>query len=306
MSQVEQKPHANRYESFKSKLDVVGGRKASAVALLAAITLSACGTASAEGGNPPKPTQTSISAEKTTASVSAEKTTPAMSESETKSATYIETLNPSQQAVREGLAPDKLAKMSDEQISAAFTIPAAEVIVGTDGQIDPKLYAEAFVARSEGSLNLGCSQTEYNKWGGVNTMTTSAHEISLKYVPITSAALLGHKTADIEPNQDVLLSCMIVDSLLAQKPSLATSGLERFHARFTLDPTSAEAVIEANNTTTVKFESTLTDNWDSQIMLENVGGIAKPATDTIYAYTVIGLHITPEGSVLPTAVNFVQ
>lgn len=214
-------------------------------------------------------------------------------ESETNFATYLESLSPEQESVRESLSPDNLAGMDQSQLTEAFTIKVDEV-ADANGQVDPALYAEAFAARDEAILNSGCSEIEYAKWGGLDSFGTTAMSQAVDYYFIPeSTALFGH-LGDSESAMASLARCTTTDLLRSgsdDKP-------EPYHVRVTVKENSLDVADSAN----FSFELLGTDNLDVEAFQTRLGLIGEPTNfdDTL---RISGLYVADNGAVLSASIQ---
>lgn len=285
------------FEKLTSKINA---KKVGAAILIAATgTLTACGTTSAEGISGNKATASAkASVEATPAPISSEKAKTYSSESDKIYAGYLETLSAGQKTVRENLSPDSLADMTDAQITEAFTIRATEVADGA-GKINPQLYAEAFAARSEGLLTAGCSLKEYKEAGGLeatnSAKSAAQHALALKYGPLASTALVGHKAGETTANESTTLRCMIIDDIRADK---LDPKPEAYRLRLTVADEPIKAVVNPDKTVDMTVAIRLMDNWNTDVMHFH-GSPSLPASDKIETDTITGLHINPDGAVVP-------
>ena len=221
-----------------------------------------------------------------------------LSESESRYANYLNTLSPEQRAVRESLNPDALAVMNDTQLTEAFTIKSKEVVVG--GKIDPSLYTEALVARVEAIDNSGISMKEYAKWGGLDKFgTDTIDKVVDNYFKVESQALFGFSGNN--PTFKVTLTLgssidQIINSKLTHKPR------ERYHYRSTVDITSIESTIGVNGLLDISFLSPSSDNWETDVMTQ-YNLVRKPWDSKGDRWNIKGLHITADGTVLPTSLE---
>ncbi len=297
----ETQPTIDRIETGKDrKRGVSLKRKAAALALTLVTAAGVAGCGTSGGTAEAKPT-TSTSAEAkvpSTAPVGAETIKPADSSASEKAyAAYLETLTPAQQAVRESLKPDSLAKMSDAEVTDVFTIKASEVTDGK-GKINIKDYEEAFAARSGAILMAGCSTQEYDEVvrTTVNIPKDAAqHALAVKYNELASPAFYGHKSGDLKANEDVILRSEMIQDL-------RHNGVKPFPnpylAEVTLTDKPADAYVHPDGTVDLKITTRLRDNYDTALMSIAIG-IDTPTTDRLDVNTITGLHIDADGAVVP-------
>lgn len=259
-----------------------------------AVVLTSCSTT-------PAPTPTAPSAP----AISAATSKPALSESEAIFATYLKNLTADQRAVRVTLSPDSLADMTDAQVTEAFTIRATEV-AGKDGNIDPKLYAEAFAARSQGMLTAGCSLKEYNEAGGLtasNTAKTEAqHALAVKYLRLASVPLYGHEAVDTEAVEDKTMREWMIRDIRAERRGAIPDA---YLLRVTLTSEPLKAVVNPDQTIDLPIQTRMMDNWQTEIMQQKVS-VNIPPADRLDTNTITGLHINPDGAVVPGTIALNQ
>lgn len=233
--------------------------------------------------------------------ISAATSKPPLPESETVYATYLEKLTADQRAVRENLSPDSLAGMTDAQVTEAFTIRVDEVAT-KDGQVDPKKYAEAFAARSQAILSAGCSLKEYSEAGGLAATNTAKHEaqhaLAVKYLRLASTPLYGHESGDTESIEDTAMREWMIRDIRAEKLGAIP---EAYLARITVTDTPLEAVVNPGNMINMKINTRLMDNWQTDIMQQQVS-VNVPPNDRLDTDTITGLHINPDGAVVPETI----
>lgn len=225
-----------------------------------------------------------------------------LSSSEKAYAEYLKTLSPEQVALRESLNPDALARMSESEMTEAFTIKDDEVVV--DGKLDIDLYAEAFTARYQAMANSGLSDLEYEKWGGLDNFGKDTIEkVSKQNFKIQSLALYGYSGVN-EMNSVILTTGSGVDTLI--KSGLDPQPSERYHYRMVVRPglsaiAPSESVFEQGvDSYDARFSIHMSDNWEKETMIRQIGLENEPV-DQNMTFNVRGLRVIEAGRVLPSS-----
>lgn len=196
-------------------------------AAVGALALGACSTASANGNNAPKPSETTTSS------------TPTPGASETKPATTetTPTLSPELQTIASRLTPEKIRKMTPAQKEVALQV--TEVDVKSVDPVNPEnAYLQVQRVVQEAFYNAGTTVEDYRGWNAHTGGVRFEDAMATEYAEPLSKGMTGGNLdpASLEAYKVIVSRAGILYGLAEDEP---TAGIQLpYKIDVTLDPQS--------------------------------------------------------------------